>query len=65
MAPRADHSRASRAVHVVADHGVYRIESEDGEVGGIFVSRDAAVRFAEAEFCRPQGRALLDETTEG
>lgn len=46
-----------------APGGLVRIVSEDGEVGGVFVSRTAARRFAEREFRVAQGRDVVDETT--
>ena len=52
----------SRSVHIVYERGAWCVRSEDGEVGGIFVSHDAARRFAEREFRLGQGRPVLDDT---
>jgi hypothetical protein len=40
---------------------LYVITSEDGQAGGVFVSRAAALRFAEQEFCLAQGCVLAEE----
>jgi hypothetical protein len=54
---------ANRAVHIAYVQGAWRVQSEDGDVGGIFVSQDAARRFAEREFRVGQGRPILDDWT--
>jgi hypothetical protein len=60
---RASTSTDRRAVHIDYDRGVWRLWSEDGEVGGVFVSHDAARRFAEVEFQYGQGRACVDDVS--
>ena len=51
----------NRTVHIVNTQGTWHLQSDDGEVGGIFVSHEAARRFAEREFRGPQGRPVLDD----
>ena len=53
----------SRSVHIVYERGAWYVHSEDGEVGGIFVSHDAACRFDKREFHLGQGRPVLDDDT--
>jgi hypothetical protein len=45
----------------VREGGAWHLWSEDGEVGGIFVSLDAALRFADREYSRRQGRPVLED----
>lgn len=54
-----------RSVHIVCERGTWHIQSDDGDVGGIFVSHQAAVRFAEREFHLGQGRPVLDHAAPG
>ncbi|HEX7670960.1 MAG TPA: hypothetical protein VF395_15300 [Polyangiaceae bacterium] len=49
----------------MCERGTWLIQSEDGDVGGIFVSHEAAVRFAEREFHAGQGRRVLDHAAPG
>jgi hypothetical protein len=56
---------ASRSVHIVYEAREWHLRSEDGEVGGIFVSHDAARRFAEREFCGEQERLVVDDDADG
>jgi len=52
-------------VHIRRERGEWRVDSEDGAVGGIFVDHDAARRFAEREFRIGQGRPVLDDDDPG
>lgn len=46
----------NRSVSVVHERGEWYVRSEDGDVGGIFISQDAALRYVDRELCRGQGR---------
>jgi hypothetical protein len=53
--------RSGRAVRMRRVGRLYVITSDDGQAGGVFVSRAAALRFAEQEFCLAQGCVLAEE----
>jgi len=57
----AEQGASSRSVHIVYEARVWHLWSEDGEVGGVFVSHDAARRFAEREFGGEQERLVVDD----
>lgn len=65
FADLAEQGASSRSVHIVYEAREWHLWSEDGEVGGIFVSHDAARRFAEREFGGEQERLVVDEDATG
>ncbi|HVU04988.1 MAG TPA: hypothetical protein VHE30_24725 [Polyangiaceae bacterium] len=58
---RTTASSGSRAVHIRSERGFWRVFSDDGAVGGTFVSREAARRYALREYWGAQGRPVIED----